>query len=63
VWLPISQALNAEMRELFDYEHQQDELDVQDVVSKILGGVEDKKQQQMILRITKAVTRSVVNNL
>ena len=59
----IAQALNSEMRELFDYEHHRDELDVQDVVSKILGGVEDKKQQQMILRITKAVTRSVVNDV
>jgi hypothetical protein len=53
---------NAEMRDLFDSEHQQDELDVQDVISKLLVGVEDKKKQ-LILRITKAVTRSVVNDL
>lgn len=59
----IAQSLNAEMRELFDYEHHRDDLDVQYVVSKILGGVVDKKQQQMILRITKAVTRSVVNDV
>jgi len=59
----VAQALNTEMRDLFDYEHQQDELNVQDVIGKILGGVEDKKQRQMILRITKAVTRSVVNDL
>jgi hypothetical protein len=52
---------NAEMRDLFDSEHQQDELDVQDVINKLLAGVEDKNQKQMILRIAKAVTRSVVN--
>ena len=59
----IAEALNAEMRELFDYEHHREELDVQDVISKMLGAVEDKKQKQLILRITKAVTRSVVNDL
>ncbi|MFZ4856004.1 MAG: helix-turn-helix domain-containing protein [Desulfuromonadaceae bacterium] len=59
----IAHALKAEMRELFDYEHHRDELEIQDVISKILDGVEDRKQQQMILRITKAVTRSVVNDL
>ena len=50
------------MRELFDYEHQREDLDVQDVISKLLGGVEDRKQRELILRITKSVTRSVVNN-
>jgi len=48
---------------IFDYEHHRVDLDVQDVISKILGGVEDKKQRELILRITKAVTRSVVNDL
>ena len=60
----IARALDAEMRELFDYEHHHAEkLNCQDVISKMLGSVEDDKQRQLILRITKAVTRSVVNGL
>jgi len=59
----IARALKAEMKELFDYEHHYEKLDYQDEISKMLGSVEDEKQRQLILRITKAVTRSVVNDL
>ena len=58
----IARTLNADMRDLFDYEHHREELDIQDVIGKTLGAVEDRKQQQLILRITKAVTRSVIND-
>lgn len=54
----MSHALNAEMRDLFDYDHHRDELNVQDVVSELLGAVKDKKQQQMILRIANDIQPS-----
>ena len=59
----IARALNSEMRDLFDYEHHHESLDCKEVISKLMGSVEDDNQRQLILRITKAVTRSVVNGL
>jgi transcriptional regulator with XRE-family HTH domain len=58
----IARALNAEMRELFDYEHHYEGTNFQDVINDMLVAVEDEKQRQLILRITKAVSRAVMNN-
>ena len=58
----IARALNAEMRELFDYEHLSESLDYQEVISELLATVEDEKQRQLVLRITKAVIRTVFND-
>jgi transcriptional regulator with XRE-family HTH domain len=59
----IARALNAEMRDVFDYGHLSDDLDCQGVITEMMGAVEDNRQRQLILRITKAVTRSVINDL
>lgn len=58
----IARALNAEMKELFDYQHQIAETNSQDEITKLLESAEDEKQRQLIMRITKAVTRTVLNN-
>lgn len=59
----IARALQAEMRDLFDYDHNKEELNVQKVLEGIVNGVEDDQQRKMILRITRAVTRAVVNEI
>lgn len=59
----IARALNVEMRELFDYRHQNEKVDWQAEVEGLLNSASDDHQRRLILRIVRAVTRSVVNNI
>ena len=59
----ISRALNVEMRDLFDYGNPSGKIDCQAEISSLIESAEDEQQKQLIVRITKAVTRSVLNNL
>lgn len=58
----ISRALNVEMRDLFDYSHLSKSLNYEDEIKNLIetGGSE---QRELIIRITRAVTRSVVNGV
>ena len=59
----ISQALQAEMRDLFDYEPQTGDLNIKDEMEGLINSVEDEKQKKLILKITKAVKKAVLNNV
>jgi transcriptional regulator with XRE-family HTH domain len=59
----IALALSVDMRDLFDYGHQLEGIDWQAEIAELLGKAKDDQQRQLILRIVKAVTRSVVNDL
>lgn len=59
----IARALGVEMRDLFDYKHQQENPDWQAEISRLMDSASDGQQRQLILRIVRAVTRSVVNGL
>ena len=55
----IAQALNVEIKELFDFEQLSSEpVSIQDIET-LLADVTDEEMRQQILRITKAVTRAV----
>lgn len=60
----IARALNVEMRELFEFMHMETTTatTTQDV-EKLLEGIDDENQRQLVLRITKVVTRAVVSNI
>lgn len=59
----IARALGVDMRDLFDYRHQQEGLDWQAEIGELLRKAGDDQQRQLILKIVRAVTRSVVNDL
>ena len=55
----IAQSLGVELRELFDFNHLASENVAIHEIAKLLDGIDDTEKQQLILRITKAVTRAV----
>ena len=59
----IARALSVDMRDLFDYRHQQDGVDWQAEIEGLLRTANDDEQRQLILRIVRSVTRSVVSGL
>lgn len=59
----ISRALNVEMRDLFDYRHLVESLNYEEEIKSLLGSGGNEQHKDMILRITRAVTRSVLNGL
>jgi transcriptional regulator with XRE-family HTH domain len=58
----ISRALNVEMRDLFDYRHLSESLNYEDEIKNLVG-LGNSEQKELILRITRTVTRSVLNGL
>lgn len=59
----ISRALTVEMRDLFDYSHLTESLNYEEEINSLIGLAESEQQKEMILRITRAVTRSVAKGL
>lgn len=59
----ISRALQVEMRDLFDYKHLTESLNYEGEINSLIGLGESAQQKDLILRITRAVTRSVVNGV
>lgn len=58
----ISRALNVEMRDLFDYNHLTESLNYEEEIKNLVGSG-GSEQKELILRISRAVTRSVINGL
>ena len=59
----IARALKVRMKDLFDYDFVEEELNIPDAIEEILNSVEDCQQRKMILRITKAVKAAVINHV
>ena len=59
----ISRALRVEMRDLFDYKHHQIDIDCQTEVKNLFDSVQNDDEKQLVLRIVRAVTRVIQNNL
>lgn len=59
----IAQSLHVEMRELFDYEHLSGKRDCQEEISNVVALASDDREKQLILKITKAVARTVLNDV
>lgn len=59
----ISRALHVEMRDLFDYKHLVESLNYEEEIKSLIGSGGNEQQKDLILRITRAVTRSVVDGL
>jgi transcriptional regulator with XRE-family HTH domain len=59
----IAQALSVELRELFDFNHLVTDNAPISEIEKLLDSIDDAEKQQLILRITKAVTRAVKLNV
>src|ERR1035437_9094937 len=59
----IAQALSVELRELFDFNHLASDTASVSEIEKLLDSIDDAEKQQLILRITKAVTRAVKLNV
>ena len=58
----ISRALNVEMRDLFDYNHLTESLNYEEEINSLIGSG-GSEQKELIFRIARAVTRSVINGL
>lgn len=59
----IARALQVEMRELFEYSQLNKSIDIKGEFTSLLDSAGDEEQRQLIFRITKAVTRSVLYNV
>jgi len=59
----ISRALQVEMRDLFDYDHLSESLNYEGEIKQLIGLGESKQQKELILKITRAVARSVMSGL
>lgn len=59
----IAQALCVELRELFDFNHLASDIVSIHEIEKLLDSIDDTEKQQLVLRITKAVTRAVRMNV
>lgn len=59
----ISRALSVDMRDLFDYKHLSESLDYEEEIKELISLSKSEKEKVLILRITRAVTRSVVEGL
>lgn len=59
----IAHSLRVEMRELFDYGHLANKQDCQEEIGKVVAIANDDRERQLILKITKAVARTVLNDV
>lgn len=59
----ISRALQVEMRDLFDYKHLTELLNYEEEIKRLIGFGVSEQQKDLIMRITKAVTRTVMNGV
>jgi transcriptional regulator with XRE-family HTH domain len=59
----IARSLNVELRELFEFSHLETGITSTLIVDKLLTGLTDETQRQLVFRITKAVTRAVISNI
>ena len=59
----IANALQVDIRDLFDYRHESDNRYMAEQIAEMINSVEDAEQRKLILRITKAVKKAVLNNV